>query len=46
MKPNTKLIFSESPANPVLSLVDIEAISDIAKAWTCPFPGGGSAKWV
>mmetsp|Transcript_25575 Transcript_25575/g.77219 ORF Transcript_25575/g.77219 Transcript_25575/m.77219 type:complete len:425 (+) Transcript_25575:3-1277(+) len=32
MKPNTKLIFSETPANPVLSLCDIEAISKIAKA--------------
>mmetsp|Transcript_49106 Transcript_49106/g.116907 ORF Transcript_49106/g.116907 Transcript_49106/m.116907 type:complete len:424 (-) Transcript_49106:70-1341(-) len=31
MKPNTKLIFSETPANPVLSLCDIEAISKIAK---------------
>merc|ERR1719401_1334376 len=32
MKPNTKLVFSETPANPVLSLTDIEAISAIAKA--------------
>lgn len=31
MKPNTKLVFSETPANPVLSLTDIEAISKIAK---------------
>merc|ERR1712087_642941 len=31
MKPNTKLVFSETPANPVLSLCDIEAISKIAK---------------
>jgi len=31
MKPNTKLIFSETPANPVLSLCDLEAISKIAK---------------
>merc|ERR1719277_344393 len=31
MKPNTKLIFSETPANPVLTLCDIEAISKIAK---------------
>merc|ERR1712151_957259 len=30
MKPNTKLVFSETPANPVLSLTDIEAISQIA----------------
>merc|ERR550537_152478 len=28
MKPNTKLVFSETPANPVLSLTDIQAISD------------------
>merc|ERR1712113_161809 len=32
MKPNTKLVFSETPANPVLSLTDIEAISKIAHA--------------
>merc|ERR1719401_2756276 len=31
MKPNTKLIFSETPANPVLTLCDLEAISAIAK---------------
>merc|ERR1719277_2521216 len=30
MKPNTKLVFSETPANPVLSLTDLEAISKIA----------------
>jgi cystathionine beta-lyase/cystathionine gamma-synthase len=32
MKPNTKLIFSETPANPVLTLCDIEEISKIAKS--------------
>eukprot|EP00928_Gymnodinium_smaydae_P019421 TRINITY_DN17446_c0_g4_i1.p1 TRINITY_DN17446_c0_g4~~TRINITY_DN17446_c0_g4_i1.p1 ORF type:complete len:427 (+),score=93.67 TRINITY_DN17446_c0_g4_i1:72-1352(+) len=32
IKPNTKLIFSETPANPVLTLCDIEEISKIAKA--------------
>lgn len=31
MKSNTKLIFSESPANPLLSLCDIGSISNIAK---------------
>jgi len=31
MKPNTKLVFSETPANPLLTLCDIEAISEIAK---------------
>ena len=31
IKPNTKLIFSETPTNPTLNLVDIEAISAIAK---------------
>merc|ERR1712032_25884 len=31
IKPNTKLIFSETPANPVLTLCDVEAISKIAK---------------
>jgi len=32
MKPNTKLVFSETPANPTLSLCDIEEISKIAHA--------------
>lgn len=31
IKPNTKLIFSETPANPTLVLTDIAAISKIAK---------------
>jgi len=31
MKPNTKLIFSETPANPVLTLCDLEEISKVAK---------------
>ena len=31
IKPNTKLIFSETPANPVLTLCDLEEISKIAK---------------
>merc|ERR1740121_2608129 len=31
MKPNTKLVFSETPANPVLTLTDIEEVSKIAK---------------
>lgn len=30
IKPNTKLIFTETPANPVLTLNDIQAISEIA----------------
>jgi cystathionine beta-lyase/cystathionine gamma-synthase len=30
MKPNTKLVFSESPANPTLVLADLQAISDLA----------------
>jgi len=30
IKPNTKLIFSETPANPVLTLCDVEEISKIA----------------
>jgi len=32
IKPNTKLIFSESPTNPTLNLADLSAISEIAKA--------------
>lgn len=35
IKPNTKLIFSESPANPTCTLTDIEAISKIAKDNNC-----------
>merc|ERR1712195_199374 len=31
IKPNTKLIFSESPTNPTLQICDIEAVSKIAK---------------
>jgi len=36
IKPNTKLIFTESPANPTLTLNDIQAISDIAHAQNPP----------
>ena len=32
IKPNTKLIFSESPTNPTLTLADLSAISEIAKS--------------
>eukprot|EP01006_Ploeotia_vitrea_P059956 TRINITY_DN75052_c0_g1_i1.p1 TRINITY_DN75052_c0_g1~~TRINITY_DN75052_c0_g1_i1.p1 ORF type:complete len:435 (+),score=61.79 TRINITY_DN75052_c0_g1_i1:83-1306(+) len=35
-KPNTKLIFSESPVNPILKLCDVAAISKIAKAKGIP----------
>jgi len=31
MRPNTRLVFSETPANPVLTLCDLEEISKIAK---------------
>mmetsp|Transcript_23946 Transcript_23946/g.57197 ORF Transcript_23946/g.57197 Transcript_23946/m.57197 type:complete len:425 (-) Transcript_23946:256-1530(-) len=31
IKPNTKLIFSESPANPTLTLTDLTAVSELAK---------------
>ena len=31
IKPNTKLIFSESPTNPTLKIADLGAISEIAK---------------
>merc|ERR1711934_489291 len=31
IQPNTKLIFSESPTNPTLQIVDVEAVSKIAK---------------
>lgn len=32
--PNTRMIFSESPSNPVLRLADVQAISDIAHRHT------------
>ncbi|MGB1146718.1 MAG: O-succinylhomoserine sulfhydrylase [Alphaproteobacteria bacterium] len=32
IKPNTKVFFCETPANPTLALVDIEAVGKIAKA--------------
>jgi cystathionine gamma-lyase len=32
IRPNTKLIFSESPTNPTLTLADLSAISDIAQS--------------
>ena len=32
IKPNTRLIFSESPANPTLTLTDIAAVSAMAKS--------------
>ena len=38
MNPNTKLIWMESPTNPMLNIIDIKAISDLAKeydVWTC-----------
>ena len=31
VKPNTKMLFSETPANPTLTLNDVEGISKIAK---------------
>merc|ERR1719492_570843 len=31
MRPNTRLVFSETPANPVLTLTDLEEVSKIAK---------------
>ena len=32
IKPNTKLIYLETPSNPLLELVDIKALTDFAKA--------------
>lgn len=32
IKPNTKLIWLESPANPIMRLTDLKAVADIAKA--------------
>lgn len=37
IKPNTSVIFIETPANPTLGVVDIEAISKIAKSNDCIF---------
>jgi methionine-gamma-lyase len=32
IRPNTKLIYMETPANPIMSLTDIAAVTDLAKA--------------
>ncbi|MCL4116695.1 UNVERIFIED_CONTAM: hypothetical protein GTU68_028724 [Idotea baltica] len=32
LKPNTKLIYIETPSNPLLKLVDIEAVANLAKS--------------
>ena len=32
IRPNTKMIWLETPTNPTLKLVDIQAVSDIAHA--------------
>jgi hypothetical protein len=32
IKPNTKMVFSESPANPTLTLTDLAAVSALAKS--------------
>jgi len=32
MRPNTKVVFLETPANPTLALIDLQAIADIAHA--------------
>ena len=32
MRPNTRVVFLESPANPLLELVDLQAVADIAHA--------------
>ena len=37
IKPNTKLIFSESPANPTLTLTDLSAVS-VSSPWPRPWP--------
>ncbi len=36
VRPNTRLIFTETPANPTLKLTDIAAVSEIAKAAEVP----------
>jgi len=35
IKPNTKVLFSETPANPTLTLTDLEAVSALAKENNC-----------
>jgi len=36
VKDNTRMIFLETPSNPMLKLVDIKAASEVAKAHGCP----------
>ncbi len=35
IKPNTKLIYIETPSNPLLKLVDMEMVANLAKTYKC-----------
>lgn len=35
LRPNTRLIFTETPANPTLNLVDIQALANLSRAAGC-----------
>ncbi len=35
IRPNTRLLFAETPSNPITELVDIRALSDLAKSKNC-----------
>ena len=37
IRPNTRLILTETPANPTLKLTDVAAVSEIAKAAGIPY---------
>lgn len=36
IQPNTRLIYFETPSNPILEILDIEALADVAKAHNIP----------
>ena len=36
LRPNTRLLFAETPANPILRLVDVEALADLAHRYDVP----------
>lgn len=37
MQPNTKLIYIETPSNPLLTVIDMQTLSELAKANNCLF---------
>ncbi|VAX09007.1 O-acetylhomoserine sulfhydrylase / O-succinylhomoserine sulfhydrylase [hydrothermal vent metagenome] len=36
IRPNTRMLFLETPSNPLTELVDIQVLSNVARAYDCP----------